>query len=458
VSDNSAIEWTDSTWNPVTGCTEVTPGCDNCYAKTFAERWRGTPGHYFEHGFDVVLRPDKLGLPLRWRKPRRIFVNSMSDLFHDSVPDEYIARAWQVMGAASQHTYQILTKRHGRMKSWVNRWYSGNIPEPYDVRPVPGYPDYSVTTHGEVLGKRADTRGGLAQDVGGQGHRRVPLYREGSPRGGERELVHRLVLTAFVRSPHAGEQACHRNGDPSDNRLSNLYWGTQSDNWKDRIRHGNGRSHSKLNAEQVAEIRERCALGQSASSLAPDYGISDTQIRNIVRGDHWATSQPAPAARKPCRAVLDCVWLGVSVEDQKRAELRIPALIDTPAAVRWLSCEPLLAAVDITRWLPAPMCEACRADMGEPMCDPCYKGYFEAPRLDWVVVGGESGPRSRPMQPDWARALRDQCVGAGIPYFFKQTGTALARDLGLRGKGDDWNDLPAEFRIRDYPQQAVAHV
>ena len=85
MSDHTGIEWTDATWNPVTGCTEVSPGCDHCYAKTFAERWRGTPGHYFENGFDVQLRPDKLDQPLRWRKPRKIFVNSMSDLFHDSV-------------------------------------------------------------------------------------------------------------------------------------------------------------------------------------------------------------------------------------------------------------------------------------------------------------------------------------------------------------------------------------
>ncbi|AQT25878.1 hypothetical protein SimranZ1_66 [Mycobacterium phage SimranZ1] len=117
MSDNTGIEWTDATWNPVTGCTEVSPGCDHCYAKTFAERWRGTPGHYFENGFDVQLRPDKLDQPLRWRKPRKIFVNSMSDLFHDQVPDEYIAKVFAVMALAERHTFQLLTKRHGRMRS-----------------------------------------------------------------------------------------------------------------------------------------------------------------------------------------------------------------------------------------------------------------------------------------------------------------------------------------------------
>jgi protein gp37 len=244
VSDNSAIEWTDATWNPVTGCTEVTPGCDNCYAKTFAERWRGTPGHYFEQGFDVVLRPDKLTLPLTWRKPRRVFVNSMSDLFHDQVPDAYIAEVFAVMARTPRHTYQLLTKRHGRMRSLLNR----------------------------------------------------PSFR-----------------------------------------------GTIAD-----------------------------------------------------AGEGW----PLPN-----------VWLGVSVEDQARAELRIPALLDTPAAVRWLSCEPLLGPVDLFR--------NSRIDRD--------------PGLDWVVVGGESGHGARPMEPAWARSLRDQVTGAGVPFFFKQWGEWAPN--GFRGIG-----------------------
>jgi protein gp37 len=115
MSDRSAIEWTDATWNPITGCTQISPGCDHCYALTFAERFRGVPRHYFEVGFDLTLRPSKLGLPLRWRAPRRIFVNSMSDLFHESVPEEYIQRVFQVMVQAHWHTFQILTKRPRRM-------------------------------------------------------------------------------------------------------------------------------------------------------------------------------------------------------------------------------------------------------------------------------------------------------------------------------------------------------
>src|SRR5207248_6843636 len=102
---------------PVTGCTEVSPGCDHCYARAFAERWRGIPGHPYERGFDITLRPQRLAQPLSWRKPRRVFVNSMSDLFHDSVPDWYIAAVFATMARAHRHTFQILTKRHGRMRA-----------------------------------------------------------------------------------------------------------------------------------------------------------------------------------------------------------------------------------------------------------------------------------------------------------------------------------------------------
>lgn len=115
MSNNSKIEWTDATWNPVRGCSKVSPGCLHCYAETFAERFRGVPGHPFELGFDLRLVPEKLGEPIRWSKPKKIFVNSMSDLFHEEVPDEYIEKVSRVMLAANWHTYQILTKRADRM-------------------------------------------------------------------------------------------------------------------------------------------------------------------------------------------------------------------------------------------------------------------------------------------------------------------------------------------------------
>jgi protein gp37 len=243
MGDGTKIEWTDATWNPVTGCTKVSPGCDNCYAKTFAERWRGTPGHHFERGFDLTPRPERLDQPMRWTKPRRIFVNSMSDLFHAGVPDAFIFDVFAHMWWAPQHTFQLLTKRHGRMRS---------------------------------------------------------------------------LMPAIE-----------------------------------------------------ANLRQREA----------DLALVDCPT--------------------PLTWPLPNVWLGVSVEDQQRAELRIPALLDTPAAVHWISAEPLLGPVDL----------------GRTDKDALVDG-----GIDWVVVGGESGKGARPMHPDWARALRDQCVATGVPFLFKQHG------------------------------------
>src|SRR5262249_7852786 len=115
MSDHSGIEWTDATWNPVRGCTKVSPGCARCYAEAFAERFRGVPGHPYEQGFDLRLVPEKLGDPLRWRTPRRVFVNSMSDLFHEGVPESFIVEVARVMARADWHTFQVLTKRSERM-------------------------------------------------------------------------------------------------------------------------------------------------------------------------------------------------------------------------------------------------------------------------------------------------------------------------------------------------------
>ncbi|OCB15110.1 DUF5131 family protein [Mycobacterium intracellulare] len=241
MADNTGIEWTDATWNPVTGCDKVSAGCDHCYAETIAHRFDGT--RQFPNGFRVTLRPERLGQPLRWRRPRRIFVNSMSDLFHDQVPDDYIAQVFAVMTVARQHTFQILTKRHARMRSLVGR--------------------------------------------------------------GLLDLV-----------------------------------------------------------------------------------------------DHEAASMGFKVDRWP----LPNVWLGVSAENQQWADIRIPALLDTPAAVRFVSAEPLLGPIDLHT-------------------DPIEAGSpFWAGHLDWVIVGGESGPGARPMHPDWARSLRDQCVAADIPFLFKQWG------------------------------------
>lgn len=128
MSDGSKIEWTQATWNPVTGCTKVSPGCAHCYAETFAERFRGVPGHPYEMGFDLTLRPDRLDLPLKWKTPRLIFVNSMSDLFHSEVPDDYIASVFRTMELATQHDFQVLTKRPERAAAMAD-----SLPWPRNV-------------------------------------------------------------------------------------------------------------------------------------------------------------------------------------------------------------------------------------------------------------------------------------------------------------------------------------
>lgn len=128
MADSSSIEWTDATWNPVRGCTKVSPGCKHCYAETFAERWRGVPGHPYEQGFDLRLVPDKLLEPLRWRRPRAVFVNSMSDLFHEQVPERFVRQVFEVMALADWHIYQVLTKRADRMREIVSRLPEGLRP------------------------------------------------------------------------------------------------------------------------------------------------------------------------------------------------------------------------------------------------------------------------------------------------------------------------------------------
>lgn len=295
MADSSKIEWTDATWNPVTGCTKVSPGCDHCYAETFAERWRGTPGHHFENGFDVTLRPERVQQPLKWRKPRKVFVNSMSDLFHDDIPDEFIANVFATMAATPQHTYQVLTKRHGRMRSLLNR------------------DDFAeqVLDWGRATMRREDSR----------------------PR------------------------AIHQE---------------------------------------------------------------------------W----PLPN-----------VWLGVSVEDQKRADLRIPALLDTPAAVRFLSCEPLLGPVDLSRWLGVEYMDALEG-YGEELGAALTGRVGPYGGLHWVIVGGESGPGARPVHPDWVRTLRDQCTAAGTAFFFKQFGAWVPESAWLHRDSAPAAFLDDEGRFR----------
>jgi protein gp37 len=239
MSRGSKIEWTETTWNPVRGCTKISPGCKNCYAEVFAERFRGVPGHPFEQGFDLRLVPAMVTAPFAWTRPQRVFVNSMSDLFHKEIPDEYIELVCTAMQEANWHTYQVLTKRPDRM---------------------------------------AD------------------------------------LLTG---------------------RLSRF-------------------------------------------------------------------------------TACDNIWWGTTVEDAEHAALRIPHLARVPAARRFLSAEPLLTDL----------------------------GVIQLGGVGWVIAGGESGRRARPIDADWVRSIRDQCLVAGVPFFFKQWGGPRKKETGKTLDGQTWLQYP----------------
>lgn len=293
MSDKTKINWTDATWNPVSGCTPVSPGCAHCYAARLAKRLPAVhcrcvavdpsgprAGEAEEHPFSVVhLHPDRLTIPLHWRKTRRVFVCSMGDLFHPDVPFDFIAAVFGVMAACPQHRFQLLTKRPARMLAWFE-WIDS---------------------------------------VAAASSRHVP--------------GHRHVTALFSMTTIAVD--------------------TQA--WRDRY----GRSFG----EQIGAER-------------------------------W----PLPN-----------VWLGVTAEDQQRADERIPLLLRCPAAVRFVSCEPLIGPVSLIASGGIGFVPATGA--------PC-----QGKALNWAICGGESGPGARPMDPDWARSLRDQCGAAGVPFFYKQQG------------------------------------
>ena len=248
--DKSKIEWTDATWNPVMGCTPASPGCAHCYARSMMARYAGRKGYPVSPDA-VTLFPARLDQPLHWNKPRKIFVCSMSDLFHPDVPDYFVGDVFTVMRQASQHTFQVLTKRADTMLEFINREFGGRVP--------------------------------------------------------------------------------------------------------------------------------------------------------------------------------DNVWLGVTAENQEQADKRIPLLLRIPAAVRFVSIEPMLGPVNLrairngSYYIDA---RTGRHHHGQW----CGEAPHKSNHIDWVICGGESGPQARPMRPDWARSLRDQCTEAGVSFFFKQWGTWVPTD------------------------------
>ena len=254
MADSSAIEWTDATWNPVTGCTKISAGCDRCYAERFSERFRGVKGHPFERGFDLTLRPERLRQPIAWRRPRMIFVNSMSDLFHKGVPRAFVDAVFETMENADWHVFQVLTKRSSRLRSYVNARYA---------------------------------------------------------------------------------------------------------------------------------------------------------------------DRPAPAH----------IWMGVSVEDDSKLS-RVRHLEGTAAQVRFLSLEPLIGPIE----------------------------QLDLNGIHWAIVGGESGPGARPMDPEWVRQIRNRCLALGVPFFFKQWGGLRPKSGGRLLDGREWNqwpDIPSDV-VPEQPRQLAA--
>lgn len=320
MADKTGIEWTDATWNPVTGCTKVSAGCKHCYAERNWGRLQHLPAYAGRAFTNVATHADRLLQPLSWKRPRRIFVNSMSDLFHQDIHDDFIGMVFRTMARAPQHTFQVLTKRAERMRSLLK--------------------------------------------------------------------------------------------------------------------------HPKM--------------------------------RGYVER---ATPQwPLPN-----------VWLGVSVEDQPTADERIPRLLDTPAAVRWISAEPLLGPVDLARvgyqedqgadiggwehcsaigmWGNALTGEWFSAERTGETFFGVARSFQIGGRLDWVVAGGESGPKARPMHPDWVRSLRDQCAAAGVPFLFKQWGEWLPSDAEdqpvYRGEhrhlGEHWHAFKIGKKLAGRVLDGVLH-
>ena len=264
----SKIEWTEATWNPLSGCTKISDGCKNCYAEKMANRLKAMGAKGYENGFAVTLHPDRLDEPLKRKKPTMYFVCSMGDLFHDDVPFEFIRKVWIIMIEARQHTFQVLTKRPDRMAEFLK-------------------------THAPVRAMTGET-----------------------------------------------------------------------------------------------------------------YG-KDFLPKNI--------------------------WIGVTAENQEQADRRIPILLDTPAAVRFVSIEPMLGEINLQK--------LHRKMVNSALAYPCAEQYLFD--LDWVIVGGETGANARPMHPDWVRSIKEQCKEAKVPFFFKQWGEykTLPQGESVTGyKSHFWED------------------
>lgn len=472
----SKIAWTDKTWNPVRGCSRVSAGCENCYAERFAHRNLG--GHYegltrmTSHGprwtGEVRCIPEKLEEPLHWRKPRRVFANSMSDLFHEKVPDEFLDKAFAVMARAGHHQYQLLTKRSERMRAYVSDPGRGAavaraIGRIGDRRPRQDLAVKEATREGRSDRRRVRDRNQNqplpARSCRVHDARRLPIGDDDYQGQEDHSLCAQGCLDALQRADPSGPH--DQSPQRSEGRQS-----PQQSGGGDLLTAAPARTRNAQCEPEPASRRaqpEGSAHGKTGQGDPPPEGERchgedhRRTIRDETKGDLGDLPPEDLAAHLDWP--LPNVWLGVSVEDQPTADERIPLLLQTPAAVRWVSYEPALAAVDFSSWL---WLEWQRPETYGDLGDA-------GPMISWLAVGGESGPGARPCHVNSIRSARDQCHAAGVPCFIKQVGS---RPFGPRVNGHPDNILgewplksrnganpaewPEDLRVREWPTPTPA--
>jgi protein gp37 len=435
----SKIEWTEATWNPVTGCTKVSPGCAHCYAEALTKRYAGRPGwpETFEPwlpGNDTVrLHPDRLDEPLRWKTPRMVFVNSMSDLFHEAIPFDYIDCVFAVMALTPQHTYQCLTKRPERMREYVLNARNRVAALLYNVRYEQGADDPFA---GALRVGNRQQWAGLENS---------PAWRQ-SPSWRDQDYANAAPSSGVQAAPglplgeHSRREHPIRDwgASPRLDILSRPDTGRHGSEPQERTEGRQSPGEPGV-GDRFSEPNPRAASAGGEAQQADRFASPEDQTHGTGRDRDKAASSGRDDGQGHSREVrheasrrigdlpaedlaahltwpLDNVWLGVTVENQYWAQKRIPALLRIPAAVRFVSAEPLLGPLNLRE----------------------YSG-----GLDWVIVGGESGPKHRRFDPDWARQIVADCRKAGVACFVKQLG-------GVR-PGNRLDDLPEDLRVREWP-------
>jgi protein gp37 len=347
--NKTKIEWADATWNPITGCTKISPGCANCYAEKMSKRLAGRCGYPADEPFKVTIHPDKIDEPLKWKKPRRVFVCSMSDLFHKDVPMSIITYVLRMARSCEGHTFMILTKRPARMKEAIREMVS------WGMWPVPNI----------WLGVTAENQE--------QADERIPILLD-TPAAVRFVSVEPMLgpveLSPWIRRYYHGGKPRMKEGayllPPSKTGKSTLL-------------------------QYAKQIDPNCVQRADRVYLTTDYMSALMFAMGYPNGEVYRAIPDLPLEEDP-----DCTEKGLSFQ--------------TPQAL-------------ITS--------------------------MSAPILDWVIAGGESGPGARPCHPDWIRSVRDQCQGAGVPYFFKQWGEWVPMGSEF-GQPNSWSSRKWQQRVDDW--------